>query len=121
MRIWLIIALVIAALGAVGSAQADPVNGGSIPLTLFNCTGPSGTPPTFQGTKMLSSANSLHLTDSTTIFRRTRIVDPITELVLTWGLQNNDRPLVTCNVIDPFTGHVLIVTGFFAPAGAGEV
>lgn len=119
MRIRLVVALVGAfvALGAVGSAKGDPLNDGAITLTLYTCTGPAGTPSTFQGTKVLSGANSLHLLDGTTIFRRTSIFDPVTEVLYTWGLQNNDRPLVTCTVVDPFTGHVLVVSGFFAPVG----
>ena len=100
MRRGLVIVLAVVALGAAGSAHADPLNGASIPLTLYNCTGPAGTPSTFEGTKMLSSANSLHLNDGTGIFRRTMISDPVTGALYTWGLQNNDRPLVTCNVVD---------------------
>lgn len=56
----LIITLVgafVIALGAIGTAQGDPFNEGSLTVTLYNCTGPAGTPSTMEGTRMPNGSN----------------------------------------------------------------
>ena len=122
MRLRLVIGLVVAvvvALGVVGSAQGDPLNDNSITITLYNCTGPAGTPSTFQGTKTFSGANSLHLLDGTGNFLRRSYFDTVTGLFITWGPADINKPLVTCNAVSALTGNVAVVTGYFIPVGEG--
>ena len=104
---------------AVGSAQGDPLNGNTLIITLYNCTGPAGTPSTFQGTKTLSGANSLHLLDGTGNFVRRSYLDTVTGLSITWGPGDATKPTVTCNTVSAETGHVAVVTGYFTPVGDG--
>lgn len=118
----LIITLVgafVIALGAIGTAQGDPFNEGSLTVTLYNCTGPAGTPSTMEGTRMPNGSNPLHLLDGTGTFVRTSIYDTVLDVLIVWGLTNNDRPLVTCNVVSTRTGNVSVVTGFITPVGDG--
>jgi hypothetical protein len=61
---------------------------------------------------MLNDASGFHVVDDTAIFRRTSVLDPVSGASATYGLQNNDRPLVTCNVVSLQTGETLIVSGF---------
>lgn len=104
--------------GAItGTASADPMNDNTLTLTLFNCSGPAGTPTTFQTTKTLSSGSSGHVVGSTDIFKRTSLTDLVTGETFTWGPKNGDKPLITCNLVQPINGHLLLVTGFLTPQG----
>ena len=119
LRLTTLVGACVIALSAVGTAQGDPFNDGSVTVTLYNCTGPAGTPSTMQGTRMLNGANPLLLSDGTGVFVRTSIYDTVLDVLIVWGLTNNDRPLVTCNVVSTRTGNVSVVTGFITPVGNG--
>ena len=98
--------------GLTGTAKADPTNDGSLTLTFFNCSGPAGTPTSFEVTKMPTPGVDVHVVGSTVLFRRTSFTDTVTGQTFTWGPYNDVQPLITCNVIAP-SGHLVVATGFF--------
>ena len=98
-----------------GTANADPMNDGALTLTFFDCSGPAGTPTSFQITKMPNPGPDVHVVGSTDLFKRTSFTDLVTGATFTWGPYNDKKPLITCNVVAP-SGHLLLVTGFLAPS-----
>jgi hypothetical protein len=104
---------------AVDAAQADPMNDESVTLTLFSCSGPPGTPSTFDVTKIPNGGSGFHLVDGTGNFVRKTATDLVTgqTVVSTPGLEHNDLPLVICYVVSPHTGHLILVSGVFTPVG----
>ena len=122
MRLRLVIGLVVAsvvALGAVGSAQADPLNDGSATITLFGCIGPAGTPSSFDITKIPNPGAALHLVNGTGTLVLYRATDETTGLLVftTPGMErNNPERLVTCRFVSPLNGHTYTVSGQITPA-----
>ena len=98
--------------GLTGTANADPTNDDALTLNFFNCSGPAGTPTSFQITKMATPGVDVHVVGSTDIFKRTSFTDLVTGQTFTWGPYSDVKPLVTCNVVAP-SGHLVLATGFF--------
>ena len=105
-------ALAIALVVNAGTAFAEPNGGNVLTLTLYNCSGPAETPTSFTVQKELSSSNAGHVVGSTDIFRRTSVTDLTAGVTYTYGVTNDNRPLITCDVVAP-DGHQLVVMGFF--------
>jgi hypothetical protein len=123
MRVRLVIVITCAlAIGVTaGSAHADPLDGNAVTLTLFNCSGPAGTPSSFDATKNLNGATAFHLVDGTANFQRVFVQDLVTgEGGPLPGNGRDNHPLVTCNVISKRTGDLLLVEGFFTPVAASQ-
>ena len=97
-------------------ADAEPLNGGTRTITLYNCSGPSGTPGTFTIQKESGIVTSFHVVDSTTMFIPTSLTD-VTAGVVEFsypGFNKNAVALVTCNITRPTDGEVFSMTGFFS-------
>jgi hypothetical protein len=94
-----------------GTAKADPTNDDALTLTFFNCSGPAGTPTSFEVTKMPTPGVDVHVVGSTGLFKRTSFTDLVTGQTFTWGPNNDAKPLITCNVVAP-SGHLVVATGF---------
>lgn len=116
----LVVAIVCACVAALAAsaAHADPMGDGAITLTLFNCSGPAGTPASFQVTKMLNGGSGFHLVDGTGVFKRTSVTDLVTGESASWG-NDDTKPVLTCNVVSIASGHLLLVTGFITSMGDG--
>jgi hypothetical protein len=110
-----VICVVIAAASFAGKASADP---GDITITVYNCTGPAGTPATFTVEKESGHAAALHIVGTTQTFLR------LGEYDLNLGQQIFGPPngiadsdmLVTCELLNPFTNHLVLIQGFITPA-----
>ena len=111
-RICSAVVVVVVGLVAATPALAEPTGGNAITVTLFNCSGPAGTPTSFQITKMPNPGVDVHVVGSTDIFKRTSFTDLVTGQTFTWGPYSDVKPLVTCNVVAP-SGHLVLATGFF--------
>jgi hypothetical protein len=112
----------------VAVAQADPSNFGTVTWTFTNCTGPAGTPTTFDAVRQeFTTPNDaivgmpaiFLLADGTALFNpfMVTIVDTGASGVNP-GFTHNDLLLVTCNTTSPVTGTNYIFTGFLTPVGA---
>ena len=114
----LVVAVACASLvaAAASAAHADPMGDGAITLTLFNCSGPPGTPASFQVTKNLNGGSGFHLVDGTGTFKRTSVTDLVTGGTATYG-NDETKPVLTCNVVSIASGDLLLVTGFITPVG----
>jgi hypothetical protein len=99
-------------------AQAEPggPDGANLQLHFFDCTGPAGTPTSFDAEFQVHGA-AWHLTDSRQIFEAMIGFDETanTQVVVTPGFNINAVPAVTCRVV--INGHVFRVTGVLTPAG----
>ena len=93
------------------TANADPTNDNSVTVTLFNCSGPAGTPTSFTITRIPATDPVAHVVQSTDVFRRTLVIDLTTGQSFAWGY-NDSKPLITCSAVGP-NGHLFQVTGFF--------
>jgi hypothetical protein len=105
-------ASLLAALAVAAPARAEPggPDGANLQLHLFDCTGPAGTPTSFDVEFQVNGA-AWHLTDSTQIFEAMIGFDETanTQVVLTPGFERNAVPVVTCRTV--INGHVFRVTG----------
>jgi hypothetical protein len=106
---------------AVGAtAQADPGRPAWSEAHFFDCTGPAGTPTSFDA-ELQQIGTAWHLTDS----RQTFIVmdgfdeTANTQVVVTPGFERNAVPAVTCRSVRAVSGHVFRVTGVLTPATGG--
>jgi hypothetical protein len=95
-----------------GTANAEPTGAHAITVTFFNCSGPTGTPTTFQIEKSQNPSVAAHVVGSTDLFKRTSLTVLVTGETFTWGPYNDSKPLITCNAIAP-SGNLVLVTGFF--------
>ena len=108
--------VLVSALAAIslGVARAAPQSKQGVVYTFSNCTGPRGTPQTFDAVKG-GRGVAFHVvgypdfvivsaTDSTTG----------TTLFKTPGFSQNGLPTITCESTSPVTGKPALVTGFFA-------
>ena len=111
-------ASLLVAITVAATAQAEPggPDGANLQLHFFDCTGPAGTPTSFDVEFQVQGA-AWHLTDSRQIFEAMIGFDETanTQVVLTPGFERNAVPKVTCRTV--INGHVFRVTGVLTPAG----
>ena len=105
------------ALAVPATALAAPggPDGANFQAHFFDCTGPAGTPTSFDAVSQKLGA-AWHLTDSPQIFVGLIGFDETTNtlVILTPGFERNAVPAVTCRsvrVFGPLAGHVFRVTG----------
>jgi hypothetical protein len=112
----------------VAVAQADPSNFGTTTWTFTNCTGPAGTPTTFDAVRqefttpegVIEGMPALFLlTSGTELFNPFMVTNLDTGGSGTNpGFDHNNLLLVTCNTTSPVTGTHYLFTGFLTPVGA---
>jgi hypothetical protein len=108
-----VIALAIAA----GPVAAESDQG--FLFTFADCSGPSGTPTTFDAILVPGGDSSLFLVaDTSTVWVTVDSVNLTTGAILkdAKGFAVNGLELITCRVHSPFSGHDFLTTGFFTPA-----
>ena len=114
-------ASLVAALAVGATAQAEPggPDGANLQLHFFDCTGPAGTPTSFDAEFQVHGA-AWHLTDSRQIFEVMIGFDETanTQVVVTYGFNVNAVPAVTCRVVVEPSGHTFRVTGILTPAAS---
>jgi len=115
-------ASLLAALTVGATAQAEPggPNGANLQAHFFDCTGPAGTPTSFDAELQVRGA-AWHLTDSRQIFNVLIGFDETanTLVVVTPGFERNAVPAVTCRSVRADSGHVFRLTGVLTPATGG--
>jgi hypothetical protein len=115
---------------AVAVAHADPANFGTTTWTFTDCTGPAGTPTTFdavrqefttppQSGEFITGMPALFLlTSGTQLFNPFMFTNLDTGGSSTSpGFDHNGLLLVTCNTTSPVTGTNYLFTGFLTPVG----
>jgi hypothetical protein len=111
-RICSAVVVVVVGLVAATPALAEPTTGNSITVAFFNCSGPAGTPASFDIEKVQNPSVAAHVVGSTVLFKRTSLFVPSTGETVVWGPMNVGEALITCSAIAP-SGRLVIVTGFF--------
>jgi hypothetical protein len=115
----IVAASLLVALAVGPTAQAEPggPDGANLQLHFFDCTGPAGTPSSFDAEFQVHGA-AWHLTDSRQIFEAMIGFDETanTQVVVTPGFNVNAVPAVTCRVV--INGHVFRVTGVLTRAAS---
>ena len=111
-RICSAVVVVVVGLVAATPALAEPTGGNAITVTLFNCSGPAGTPSSFDIQKEPNPGVAAHVVGETFLFKRTSLFVPATGETVVWGPKNVGEALITCSAIAP-SGNLVIVTGFF--------
>src|SRR5688572_4670065 len=100
------------ALSVPATAQAEPggPDGANLHLHFFDCTGPAGTPTSFD-VEFQVQGSAWHVTDSRQMFIALIGYDETanTQIVMTPGFERNAVPSVTCRT--EINGHVFRVTG----------
>jgi hypothetical protein len=96
--------------------------------TFTECTGPAGTPSTFDalgrsfttGSGIEKGAVNWFLTSGTATFtpKVVTILDTGDTFSLAAGFDNNNVPLVTCETIGPVSGTHYLFSGVLTPIGA---
>jgi hypothetical protein len=116
---WIVIGCFVLAAPLPASAEAAPASPDTLLYQFTSCTGPEGTPTSFDAVKHPGEAAALHLVDGQSIFVAMRAVDIATGTTLfqTPGFDENDVPTVTCLVVHPVTGTLAAVTGVITPIG----
>ena len=112
--------LAIGVSAAVGVARADPSSPKTLVYHFTSCTGPAGTPSSFDAVKSPSNGASLHLTNGTGTFVIEEAFDVTTNTLqfTTPGFDHNNVATTTCTLLShPVTGDHLTVTGVITPAG----
>ncbi len=103
----------LAALAVAAPAQAEPggPDGANFQAHFFDCTGPGGTPSSFDAESQHLGA-AWHLTESQQVFVGLIGFDETTNtlVILTPGFERNAVPAVTCRSVG-VNGHVFRVTG----------
>ena len=106
-------ASLLAALAVAAPAQAEPggPDGANHQAHFFDCTGPAGTPSSFDAESQHLGA-AWHLTESRQIFVGLIGFDETTNtlVILTPGFEGNAVPAVTCRSVG-VNGHLFRVTG----------
>ncbi len=97
----------------------DPATSRTLTYHLMDCSGPLGTPPSFDAVKQPGGAAGLHVVDGRGIFIAMEALDVATGTVLftTPGFDDNNVATVTCEVIHPVTNDLQQVTGILTPIG----
>jgi hypothetical protein len=116
------------AVTTVAAAHADPSNFGTVIWTFTNCTGPAGTPTTFDTVRQEFTTPSDLIVGMPAIFlltSGTAMFNPFMATNLDTGASGtnpgfvqNNLLLVTCNTTSPVTGTHYLFTGFLTPVGA---
>jgi hypothetical protein len=111
----------------VAAADADPSNFGTVTWTFTNCTGPAGTPTTFDTARQEFTTPTGAIVGMPAIFLLadgTQLFNPFMVTNLDTGgsgtnpgFEHNDLLLVTCNTTSPVTGTHYLFTGFLTPVG----
>ena len=106
-------ASLVVALAVPATVLAEPggPHGANLQLHMFDCTGPAGTPTSFDVEFQVNGA-AWHLTDSQQMFIALIGFDETTntQVVLTPGFQRNAVPSVTCRFVGG-NEHVFRVIG----------
>jgi len=104
--------LVALAFGPTAQAEPGGPDGANYQAHFFDCTGPAGTPTSFDAESQHLGA-AWHLTDSRQTFIGLIGFDETanTLVVLTPGFERNAVPAVTCRSVRADSGHVFRVTG----------
>ena len=113
-RSFIAAASLLVALAVGPTAQAEPggPDGANYLAHFFDCTGPAGTPTSFDAESQHLGA-AWHLTGSRQIFVGLIGFDETTNtlVVLTPGFERNAVAAVTCRSVRESNGHVYRVTG----------
>ena len=119
---FVVAASLLVALAVAATAQAEPggPDGANLQAHFFDCTGPAGTPTSFDAESEHLGA-AWHLTDSSQIFVGLIGFNETTNTqeVVTPGFNVNAVPAVTCRSVRVTTGDVVRVTGVLTPATGG--
>jgi hypothetical protein len=108
-------------------ANADPANFGTVTWTFTNCTGPAGTPTTFDAVRqefttptdaIVGMPAIFLLTDGSSLFNPFSVTVVGDGSATNPGFTENGLLLVTCNTTSPVTGTQYLFTGFLTPVGA---
>jgi hypothetical protein len=112
---------------SVEVAQADPSNFGTVTWTFTNCTGPTGTPTTFDAVREEFTTPTDAIVGMPALFLLTSGTELFNPFMVTIvdtgasgtnpGFEQNNLLLVTCNTTSPVTGTAYIFTGFLTPVG----
>jgi hypothetical protein len=99
------------------TAAAHPSTPTTLTYHFTDCSGPAGTPITFDAVKQPGGAAALHLLDASEIFIAVEAIDVETGTTLfsTPGFEHNNLPTITCQLVHPVTTTLESVTGFIAP------
>lgn len=103
----------VAAGSLAGAASADP---GGITGTMFNCTGPAGTPTVIVWEKQSISGGALHIVGTNETFNRQGAFDLTLGVMLfapPAGLVSSGL-MVTCEATSPITGDDVLIYGKIA-------
>jgi hypothetical protein len=90
------------------------------PFTFTDCSGPEGTPTSFDAILVLGGiAPTFLLAGTRTVWVSVHTTNLTTGDTLqdAKGFAVNGRETATCSLHSPFSGHDFLVTGFFTPAG----
>ena len=110
----------------VAVAHADPSNSVTVTWTFTNCTGPAGTPTTFDTLRVEFTTPSdlivgpglFFVTSGTALYNPFMVTNLDTGgSGTTPGFDHNNLLLVTCNTTSPVTGTHYLFTGFLTPVG----
>jgi hypothetical protein len=111
----------------VAVAQADPANFGTVTWPFTNCTGPAGTPTTFDAVRqefttpngdIVGMPGLFLLTSGTELFNPFMVTNLDTGGSGTNpGFEHNNLLLVTCETTSPVSGTHYLFTGFLTPVG----
>jgi hypothetical protein len=119
---FVVAASLLVAITVAAAAKADPggPDGAKFQAHFFDCTGPAGTPTSFDAESEHLGA-AWHLTDSSQIFVGLIGFNETTNTqeVVTPGFNVNAVPAVTCRSVRVTTGDVVRVTGVLTPATGG--
>jgi hypothetical protein len=115
------------AAATVAVAHADPSNFGTTTWTFTNCTGPAGTPTTFDAVRQEFTLPTGSIQGTATLFLLTSGTELFNPFMVTNldtgasgtnpGFDHNNLLLVTCNTTSPVTGTHYLFTGFLTPVG----
>jgi hypothetical protein len=112
------LAILLTMLGTTaGAALADPSTPATLVYQFTECSGPSGTPQTFEAVKQPGGAAALHLVDGRGIFVAVAATDVQTGTTLfsTPGFEHNQLPTVSCLLFHPVAQRWQSVVGMLVP------
>lgn len=102
-----------------GTVTAHPSTPTTLTYHFTDCSGPAGTPATFDAVKQPGGAAALHLVDGSGVFIAVQAIDAESGTILftTPGFLHNDLPTISCDLIHPVTLTLQSVTGVVEPTG----
>ena len=95
-----------------GTANAEPTGGNAITVTLFNCSGPAGTPSSFDIQKVPNPGVAAHVVGRPSSSSERRSSSSSNGRDRHLGAEERGEALITCSAVAP-SGNLVIVTGFF--------